>query len=121
MRGPLPPEVEAHQRREGGLYFEHVAKLTKLNREKLGDLTYKELAHALKRRIGFVSAATIWTTAKRDGWVDVVEYTRQWLTDEQILARLKWGAEKLEKARRGKEKAVTLRKSKNREAGISST
>ena len=49
-----------------------VAKLTKLNREKLGDLTYKELAQKLKRRIGFaVSATTIWRTAKREGWVDV--------------------------------------------------
>ena len=36
------------------LQDEHLAKLTKLNREKLGDWTYEELAHGLKRRIGFV-------------------------------------------------------------------
>ena len=81
-----------------------VAKLTKLNRQKLGDLTYRELAKALKRRIGFaVSAVTIWRTAKREGWVDVAKYTRPWLTDEQILARLKWAAEKLQKEKRGED------------------
>ena len=37
-----------------------VAKLSKLNRQELGDLTYKELAQKLMRRIGFaVSAVTI--------------------------------------------------------------
>ena len=81
-----------------------VAKLTTLNRENRGDLTFRELAQKLSRRIGFVvSAATIWRTAKREGWVQVAKYTRPWLTDEQILARLKWAAEKLELARRGKD------------------
>ena len=36
------------------LQDEHVAELTKLNRQRLGDWTYRELAQALKRRIGFV-------------------------------------------------------------------
>lgn len=43
----------------------------------------------------------VWRTAKREGWVDVAKYTRPWLTDEQILARLKWAAEKLKQSRQG--------------------
>ena len=83
------------------LQDEHVAKLTKLNREKLGDWTYEELARGLKRRIGFVvSHMTIWMTARRMGWRHVAKYTRPWLTPEQIEARRKWAAEKLEQVRR---------------------
>jgi transposase len=92
-RAGRPPKLQA----------EHYEKLRKLNREKLGDWTYRELAHGLKKRIGFVvSHVAIWRMAKKKDWRDVPKYTRPWLTDEQKEARRKWAAEKLEQAMRGR-------------------